>query len=101
MPRTNRVVNCSAAIQRLKQDYMRLSRDPIPFVKAEPLPSNMFEWHYVINGPDDSPYKGGFYHGKLVFPKDFPFRPPSIYMITPNGRFSCNTRYCRYYFFNY
>lgn len=35
---------------------------------------------------------GGTYHGKLVFPREFPFKPPSIYMITPNGRFKCNTR---------
>jgi ubiquitin-protein ligase len=30
---------------------------------------------------------GGLYHGKLVFPSEFPFKPPSIYIITPNGRF--------------
>ena len=35
---------------------------------------------------------GGYYHGKLVFPKDFPFKPPRIFMITPNGRFKVNTR---------
>lgn len=35
---------------------------------------------------------GGYYHGKLIFPREFPFRPPSIYMITPSGRFKCNTR---------
>lgn len=35
---------------------------------------------------------GGYYHGKLIFPREFPFKPPSIYMITPNGRFKCNTR---------
>ena len=38
---------------------------------------------------------GGTYHGKLVFPREFPFKPPSIYMITPNGRFKCNTRYVK------
>lgn len=37
---------------------------------------------------------GGIYHGKLVFPKEFPFKPPAIYIITPNGRFKCNTRLC-------
>ncbi|XP_008046874.1 ubiquitin-conjugating enzyme E2 J2 isoform X2 [Carlito syrichta] len=37
---------------------------------------------------------GGYYHGKLIFPREFPFKPPSIYMITPNGRFKCNTRLC-------
>ena len=61
---------------------------------AEPLPSNILEWHYVVRGPEDSLYKGGLYHGKLVFPSEFPFKPPSILMTTPNGRFKTDTRLC-------
>ena len=38
-------------------------------------------------GPPGSLYEGGYYHGKLVFPKEYPFKAPSIYMVTPNGRF--------------
>ncbi|XP_058462682.1 ubiquitin-conjugating enzyme E2 J2 [Malaya genurostris] len=82
------------ATSRLKQDYMRLKRDPVPYITAEPLPSNILEWHYVIKGPEDSPYHGGYYHGTLLFTKEFPFKPPSIYMITPNGRFKTNKRLC-------
>ncbi|XP_065559988.1 ubiquitin-conjugating enzyme E2 J2-like [Artemia franciscana] len=82
------------AVSRLKQDYIRLKRDPVPYITAEPLPSNILEWHYIVQGPQDSPYEGGYYHGKLVFPIDFPFKPPSIYMITPSGRFRVNTRLC-------
>ncbi len=37
---------------------------------------------------------GGFYHGKLLFPSDYPFKPPRIIMITPNGRFQTNRRLC-------
>jgi len=84
----------SSAVSRLRMDYMRLKKDPVPYIEAEPLPSNLLEWHYVVQGPDKSPYKGGFYHGKLVFPVEFPFKPPSIYMITPNGRFKTDTRLC-------
>jgi len=83
-----------SATSRLKQDYVRLKKDPIPYVVAEPLPSNILEWHYVVQGPEKSPYEGGYYHGKLGFPTEFPFKPPSIYMITPNGRFKTNTRLC-------
>lgn len=73
---------------------MRLKRDPVPYITAEPLPSNILEWHYVIKGPEDSPYHGGYYHGTLLFTKEFPFKPPSIYMVTPNGRFKTNKRLC-------
>lgn len=84
----------STAIARMKQDYIRLKRDPVPYISAEPLPSNILEWHYVVKGPEDSPYFGGYYHGTLLFPREFPFKPPSIYMLTPNGRFKTNTRLC-------
>ena len=39
---TKRVNNTATA--RLKQDYMRIMRDPVPYVKAVPLPSNILEW---------------------------------------------------------
>ncbi|XP_033103876.1 ubiquitin-conjugating enzyme E2 J2-like [Anneissia japonica] len=84
----------TTATARLMQDYARIIKDPVPYITAAPLPSNMLEWHYVVLGPENTPYEGGFYHGKLMFPKEFPFKPPSIYMITPNGRFKCNTRLC-------
>uniref|UniRef100_A0A0K2U129 Ubiquitin conjugating enzyme E2, J2like [Tribolium castaneum] n=1 Tax=Lepeophtheirus salmonis TaxID=72036 RepID=A0A0K2U129_LEPSM len=83
-----------SATARLRQDYIRLKKDPLPYIVAEPLPSNLLEWHYVVTGPENSPYQGGLYHGKLVFPIEFPFKPPSIYMITPNGRFITQQRLC-------
>ena len=76
----------NSALSRLRQDYLRLKRDPVPFIVAEPLASNLLEWHYVVTGPPGSPYQSGLYHGKLIFPAEFPFKPPAIYMITPNGR---------------
>ncbi|RWS23838.1 ubiquitin-conjugating enzyme E2 J2-like protein [Leptotrombidium deliense] len=89
----------TTAIQRLRQDYLRLQKDPIPYVTAQPSHQNILEWfvfiaHYVVRGPENTPYEGGIYHGKLQFPTEFPFKPPSIYMITPNGRFKCNIRLC-------
>ncbi|XP_076684583.1 ubiquitin-conjugating enzyme E2 J2 isoform X1 [Andrena cerasifolii] len=88
----NRKTNSATAV--LKQHYLRLKKDPVPYVLAEPVPSNILEWHYVMKGPEETPYEGGYYHGKLIFPGEFPFQPPSIYMNTPNGRFKVNTRLC-------
>lgn len=39
----NRITNSATA--RLKQDYLRLKKDPIPYVVAEPVPSNILEWY--------------------------------------------------------
>ncbi|XP_043288626.1 ubiquitin-conjugating enzyme E2 J2-like [Venturia canescens] len=94
LPPFPRMRKPNSAIARLKQDYLRLKKDPVPYVVAEPVPSNILVWHYVVKGPENTPYEGGFYHGKLVFPGEFPFQPPSIFMTTPNGRFKVNTRLC-------
>jgi len=90
-PKTS--VNGTAA-SRLRQDYIRLMKDPVPYITAAPLPTNILEWHYVVQGPEESVYSGGYYHGKLIFPSEYPFKPPSIMMCTPNGRFKTNTRLC-------
>merc|ERR1712130_389000 len=82
------------AMMRLKNDFMRIKREPIPLVYAEPDPTNMLVWHYCVRGPIDTPYEGGYFHGKLIFPKEFPFKPPSIFMMTPNGRFKTHQRLC-------
>ena len=49
---------------------------------------------YVLFGAAGSDYEGGVYHGKVVFPPQYPFKPPAITMCTPNGRFAVNTRLC-------
>lgn len=50
--------------------------------------------HYVITGPEDTPYSGGYYHGKILFPPEYPSKPPRIFMLTPNGRFACHVPIC-------
>jgi len=39
---TTRKTNSATA--RLKQDYLRLKKDPVPYVVAEPVPANILEW---------------------------------------------------------
>ena len=34
----------TTAVKRLRQDYLRIQRDPVPYVEAAPLPSNILEW---------------------------------------------------------
>ncbi|KAG4105777.1 UBC-like protein [Neocallimastix lanati (nom. inval.)] len=82
------------AYRRLTREYMNILKSPPPYIIAKPLESNILEWHYVITGPPDSPYQDGEYHGVLNFPSDYPYKPPSIKMITPNGRFKTNFRLC-------
>lgn len=82
------------AHRRLNKEYKAMEENHIPYIIARPSEENILEWHYVITGPADTPYEGGQYHGTLLFPGDYPFKPPSIRMTTPNGRFKENTRLC-------
>lgn len=50
--------------------------------------------HYVIQGPPETPYEGGEYYGRITFPPEYPFKPPTIRMTTPSGRFQPDTRLC-------
>ena len=40
------------ATSRLNSDYKNLMKDPIPYIVAEPLASNILECHYVITGKE-------------------------------------------------
>lgn len=50
------------------------------------------EWHFTLRGPPDSPFEGGLYHGRIVLPKNYPFAPPSLMLLTRNGRFDINKK---------
>ena len=69
-------------------------QNPLPHIQAVPSPSNLLEWHYVLEGDKDSPYEGGYYHGKIIFPPSYPYKPPSITMLTPSGRFIPGMKIC-------
>ena len=54
---------------------------------AVPDEGDLFLWHFCLFNLTDSPYEGGFYYGQLHFPAEYPFKPPGIMLLTPNGRF--------------
>ncbi|KAF0497663.1 UBC-like protein [Gigaspora margarita] len=83
-----------AAYKRLTKEYLAVQKNPPPYMIAKPLEKNILEWHYVLRGPPDTPYHNGEYHGVLLFPPEYPFKPPSIRMTTPSGRFQPDTRLC-------
>jgi Ubiquitin-protein ligase len=82
--------------RRLARELKAIQSNPLtnPKVYTTPLESNLLEWHYVIEGSKDTPYENGYYWGKLIFPKQYPLKPPSVIMLTPNGRFKTGRRLC-------
>jgi ubiquitin-conjugating enzyme E2 J2 len=84
----------NAVFMRLKRELMEIEENPVDYIKVVPNESNIMEWFYCITGPPDTPYYGSNYFGKVTFPKDYPFAPPGIRMITPSGRFTPNFPIC-------
>ena len=101
------ISSSGTCIPRLRKEYKELQLHPVEHIRASPKESNILEWHYVIEGAKstlkiliycylgcsdanysvESVYEGGWYHGVVIFPSEYPFKPPSIQMYTPNGRF--------------
>mmetsp|Transcript_70958 Transcript_70958/g.154186 ORF Transcript_70958/g.154186 Transcript_70958/m.154186 type:complete len:242 (+) Transcript_70958:60-785(+) len=84
-----------AAVTRLRREYGHILEQKIPHIVAKPTEKNLLVWFYVLHDlPAETPYVGGVYWGRLVFPREYPLKPPSIYMLTPSGRFETNSRLC-------
>jgi ubiquitin-conjugating enzyme E2 J2 len=83
-------------VRRLTKELAALKKEPMidPIITVAPNESNILEMHYVLEGSADTPYQGGVYHGKLIFPKEYPLKPPGVMMLTPSGRFQTNRRLC-------
>jgi len=83
----------SPAVKRLMREAQELHQ-PTADYYAQPLEDNLFEWHFTVRGPDDSAFEGGVYHGRILLPAEYPMKPPSIILLTPNGRFETNKKIC-------
>jgi ubiquitin-conjugating enzyme E2 J1 len=69
-------------------------KDPTSLYHAHPLEENLFEWHFTIRGPPGTDFEGGMYHGRILLPPEYPMKPPSVVIQTPNGRFELNQKIC-------
>lgn len=81
-------------LKRLQAELKALQEDPSSDFSAAPDPNDILIWYFVFDGSPSSPFEGGRYLGKVVFNPDYPMKPPDFYFLTPNGRFSVNTRIC-------
>lgn len=84
----------SPSLRRIQADIRELSLDPSDQYHAAPLENDMFVWHFTIRGAAQTDFEGGIYHGKILLPAEYPFKPPNIMFTTPTGRFEINTKLC-------
>ena len=80
--------------KRLAGDLKLLRRSPLENIDAYPDENNVLLWYFLVKGLDESDYEGGYYLGKIIHNKDYPFKPPDFMMLTPNGRFLTDKKIC-------
>ncbi|KAJ8927881.1 hypothetical protein NQ314_019625 [Rhamnusium bicolor] len=83
----------SPGVKRLMREAIELAY-PTEEYFACPLEDNLFEWHFTVRGPPSTEFEGGFYHGRILLPSQYPMQPPNIILLTPNGRFEVNKKIC-------
>ncbi|KAF1774447.1 Ubiquitin-conjugating enzyme/RWD-like [Phytophthora cactorum] len=68
----------NTAIKRIQGDVREMMTNPSDQYAAAPL----------------EVLRGGIYHGRIILPSDYPFKPPNIMLLTPNGRFEVKKKIC-------
>jgi len=81
-----------SAVKRLKKELIRGYDDPA--VSAAPLDEdNFMQWDGFIEGPEYTPWEGGFFHVRFKFPDSYPMKPPKVIFLNrvPHPNVSSNS----------
>ena len=79
---SNSTYSFSVALKRLQKEINKFQMNPPAYVNAYLKGDDLYEWKATIEGPPDSPYEGGMFLLDIIFPRNYPFRPPKVTFLT-------------------
>lgn len=80
--------------KRLKGELKNLEKDREAFYQVIQDETDNLKFYFMLKGDDTSDYKNGYYIGQIILPADYPKTPGDFYILTPNGRFTINSKIC-------
>ena len=79
------------SLRRLIKEFDSMKKISTTGVSASPLETKIlkpdmsynikydyYHWKATITGPEETPYQGGVFFLDVIFPEDYPFKPPII-----------------------
>jgi ubiquitin-conjugating enzyme E2 D/E len=68
----------SGAKKRIMKEYGECLANTPSGMKIKVDEQNLTEWEIQLDGPEQSVYAGGHFLLKLIFPNEYPFKPPVV-----------------------
>ncbi len=88
------MVSRSIHYRRLINDQHIIAKDPHEFIDLVYDKYDISTSYFMIKGPKNSEYDGGYYIGRITYNDDYPMSAPNFVMFTPSGRFKVETKIC-------
>ncbi|KAJ3429430.1 ubiquitin-conjugating enzyme e2 e2 [Anaeramoeba flamelloides] len=63
---------------RIQKEFNEITQDPPTNCSGGPSSNDIYKWSATIMGPDETPYEGGVFFLNVTFPKEYPFKPPTV-----------------------
>ena len=71
------------SLTRLKKEMREMIEDPPANCSAGPISEkDLYNWEGTIMGSTETPYHGGVFKIRIMFPTDYPFKAPKVKFIT-------------------
>ena len=71
------------SIKVINNHYRIFKEDPVKGVSIDFNEDDIYNWNFILEGPEDTPWEGGMFKGKIQFPENYPFKPPKVQFVTP------------------